>query len=108
MPELPEVETLRRGLERSLVGRRIQAVDVRLPKLFVPAPGLSLADLVGRQVLGVRRRAKFLLLDLSDGLVLVCHLRMSGQLVQRSPSGQNLTTGGHPVPAFDAPLPHKA
>jgi formamidopyrimidine-DNA glycosylase len=108
MPELPEVETLRRGLERSLIGRRFERVDVTLPKLFVPARGLSPSDLVGRQVIGVRRRAKFLLLDLSDDLVLVCHLRMSGQVVQRTTSGENLTTGGHPVPAFDAPLPHKA
>jgi formamidopyrimidine-DNA glycosylase len=108
MPELPEVETLRRRLERSLVGRRFERVDVSLPKLFVSAPGLALSDLLGRQVAGVRRRAKFLLLDLSDELVLVCHLRMSGQIVQRTPSGGNLATGGHPVPAFDAPLPHKA
>jgi formamidopyrimidine-DNA glycosylase len=108
MPELPEVETLRRELERSLVGRRIRSVAVTLPKLFVPGPGLELADLVGKQVLDVRRRAKFLLLGLSDELVLVCHLRLSGQIVHRAPAGENLAQGGHPVPAFDAPLPHKA
>jgi formamidopyrimidine-DNA glycosylase len=108
MPELPEVETLRANLERSLVGRRFEAIELSLPKLFNAEPGLTLSDLVGVRVEGLRRRAKFLIVDLSDELSLVFHLRMSGQLVHRSADGQVLAVGGHPVPAFDAPLPHKA
>ena len=106
MPELPEVETLRRELERTLVGRRFAGLEVTLPKLFVGH--LPLANLLGKQVRSLRRRAKFLIIELSDDLTLLAHLRLSGQLVHRSASGETLAAGGHPVPAFDAPLPHKA
>lgn len=108
MPELPEVETLRRNLERTLVGRRFSSVSVSLPKLFLGQAGLDLADIRGKRVERLRRRAKFLLMDLSSDLTLGFHLRMSGQLVHRSAEGLTLATGGHPVPAFCAPLPHKA
>src|SRR5215207_2968380 len=105
MPELPEVETLRRALERTLVGRRFTSVAVSLPKLFVGQAGLGPDDVLARRVERIRRRAKFLLLNLSDDLVLVFHLRMSGQLIHRAANGETIATGGHPVPAFDAPLP---
>jgi formamidopyrimidine-DNA glycosylase len=108
VPELPEVETLRRDLETTLPGRRFESVVVTLPKLFLAEGGLSLADLEGKRVERLRRRAKFLLMELSGGLTLVFHLRMSGQLVHRTRQGQNLAAGGHPVPGFDARLPHKA
>lgn len=108
MPELPEVEWLRRSLERSLVGRRFVEVRLSLPKLFVGFDALQPDDLLGREVRALRRRAKFLIVDLSDGLALVAHLRMSGQLIHRSVDGETLATGGHPVPPFDAPLPHRA
>jgi formamidopyrimidine-DNA glycosylase len=108
MPELPEVETLRRALEHTLVGRRFTSVAVSLPKLFVGQAGLGPEDVLTRRVEQIRRRAKFLLLDLSNDLALVFHLRMSGQLIQRSASGETIATGGHPVPAFGAPLPHRA
>src|SRR5712691_5323729 len=108
MPELPEGEWLRRNLESSPVGGRFVEVSVTLPKLFVGGAGFGPDRLVGKRGEAVRRRAKFLLIDLSDDLALVFHLRMSGQVVQRTPAGKNLAVGGHPVPAFDAPLPHKA
>jgi formamidopyrimidine-DNA glycosylase len=108
MPELPEVEWLRKSLERSLVGRRFVQVNVSLPKLFVGLDGLTTEDLVGRRVEALRRRAKFLIFELSEALALVAHLRMSGQMIHRAADGRTLATGGHPVPAFDAPLPHKA
>ncbi len=78
MPELPEVEVTRRGVARALAGRTISAVAVREPRLRwpVPAPVLGLA---GRTVRGVKRRAKYLLIDCGDGQLIV-HLGMSGSL----------------------------
>ncbi|MCC6173757.1 MAG: DNA-formamidopyrimidine glycosylase [Chloroflexi bacterium] len=108
MPELPEVETLRRNLERTLVGRTFAEVEVRLPRLCAADTGLTPDALIGRRVLGLRRRAKFLIVDLSDGLSLVIHLRLAGQLVHRNREGRTLAEGGHPVPAFGAPLPHRS
>ena len=108
MPELPEVETLRRALEQTLLGRRFARVDVMLPKLVAAETGLTPEALIGRRVERLRRRAKFLIFDLSDGLSMVVHLRLSGQLVHRAADGSALATGGHPVPSFSTPLPHKA
>jgi formamidopyrimidine-DNA glycosylase len=106
VPELPEVETLRRELERTLPGRVVAGLEIALPKLFL-GPLLP-NELLGRRVEDLRRRAKFLIVELSDELTLLVHLRLSGQLVHRSAAGQTLAAGGHPVPPFDAPLPHKA
>ena len=108
MPELPEVETLRRDLSETLIGRTFVGVELRLPKMFTPALGLGVDDLVGKTVLGLRRRAKFLIFDLSGGVALVFHLRLAGQLVHRDGEGKTRAEGGHPVPAFGAPLPHKS
>lgn len=108
MPELPEVETLRRDLEKTLVGRTFTEVDVRLAKQVVGPTGLTIADLIGKRIEALRRRAKFLIADLSDGLALVLHLRLAGQLVHRNAQHQMLAEGGHPVPAFGAELPHKS
>lgn len=80
MPELPEIEVLRLSLEPSLVGEEIRAVEVRSPKLREPLDRPALESLVGRWVVGLRRRAKYLLIDLSDERTLVVHLGMSGQL----------------------------
>ena len=79
MPELPEVETLRRTLLPHLAGRRIVRVKVRERRLREPLPEGFEASLEGRQVLALRRRGKFLLADLDDGRVWVVHLGMSGQ-----------------------------
>ena len=79
MPELPEVESLRRDLAATLTGRTFASVDVRLAKQVLAPTGLSTDDLIGRRIEGVRRRAKFLIFDLSEGLALVMHLRLAGQ-----------------------------
>jgi formamidopyrimidine-DNA glycosylase len=107
VPELPEVELLRRSLDASLPGMRIHGVEVRLPKAFRADPDLTVDDLVGQVFVSVGRRAKYLILDLSGGLCLTFHLRLSGQLVLRRGEA-TLVAGGHPVPRFDAPLPHKS
>ncbi len=79
MPELPEVETVRRGLEPALSGRRIARAVVRRKDLRVPFPDRFGARLTGRRVLGLRRRAKYILADLDDGETLIVHLGMSGR-----------------------------
>ena len=87
MPELPEVETIRRGLEREVVGKRIKTVEVtglrsirrhKTKKEFI-------ARLEGAKVKTARRRGKYLVLALDTGEVLVIHLRMSGQLRRAQP-----------------------
>jgi formamidopyrimidine-DNA glycosylase len=81
MPELPEVETVRRGLVAALEGRRIARVEVRRGDLRRPLPPGFAARLEGRTITSIGRRAKYLLLSLDDGMVLIAHLGMSGRMV---------------------------
>jgi formamidopyrimidine-DNA glycosylase len=78
MPELPEVETVRRGLEPAMEGASFAEVDVRRGDLRWPLPKDFARRLEGKTVTGLGRRAKYLLADLSSGDVLVMHLGMSG------------------------------
>jgi formamidopyrimidine-DNA glycosylase len=78
MPELPEVETVRRGLAPAMEGARFAKVDVHRGDLRWPLPKDFAQRLGGRTVTGIGRRAKYLLADLSSGDVLVMHLGMSG------------------------------
>jgi formamidopyrimidine-DNA glycosylase len=79
MPELPEVETVRRGLEPILVGNEFARVEQRRPDLRFPLPQHFGERLTGRKVEGLDRRAKYLLARLDDGEVLVMHLGMTGR-----------------------------
>ncbi len=79
MPELPEVETVRRGLRPVLEGRRIAEAVVRRKDLRFPFPDRFGARLSGRQVIALRRRAKYILADLDGGETLIVHLGMSGR-----------------------------
>ena len=79
MPELPEVETTRRGIEPHLVGRRIADVVVRYGRLRWPVPAELESELPGRRIDAVQRRGKYLLLRAGDGTVIL-HLGMSGSL----------------------------
>ena len=81
MPELPEVETVRGGLEPAMVGARFTRVEQRRPDLRFPFPERFTERLVGQEVQGLGRRAKYLLADLSSGEVLVMHLGMSGRFL---------------------------
>lgn len=78
MPELPEVETVRRALDRAMTGDRIRRVEARRQTLRGPIPPDLAIRLEGRTVRRVSRRAKYLLVELSSGDVLVMHLGMSG------------------------------
>lgn len=79
MPELPEVETTLRGIAPYLRGRRIAGVRVREPRLRWPVPASLAAEAAGQAICGARRRAKYLLIDLERGS-LILHLGMSGSL----------------------------
>ncbi|HEX6143525.1 MAG TPA: bifunctional DNA-formamidopyrimidine glycosylase/DNA-(apurinic or apyrimidinic site) lyase [Geminicoccaceae bacterium] len=81
MPELPEVETIRRALALQLTGRRITGLIQRRPDLRFPLPAALPERLSGRLVEAVRRRAKYLIFDLDDGAGLILHLGMSGRLI---------------------------
>ncbi|GII20683.1 bifunctional DNA-formamidopyrimidine glycosylase/DNA-(apurinic or apyrimidinic site) lyase [Planosporangium mesophilum] len=84
MPELPEVETVRRGLDQWVTGRRIKSAEVLHPRAVrrhVPGPVDFAAALADRTVTGVRRRGKYLWLPLDDDAAVVGHLGMSGQML---------------------------
>jgi formamidopyrimidine-DNA glycosylase len=86
MPELPEVETVRRQLEPELVGKRIESAEVLDERLTRPEPPGALERAVeGREVTAVARRGKYLLLGLEGGRTLALHLRMTGNLLLRDP-----------------------
>lgn len=90
MPELPEVETVRRALEARLVGRRFTVVETRRPDLRGPLPRDLKTRLLGRTVTAVDRRAKYLLVRLDDGATMIAHLGMSGRMLlhdRRHPAG---------------------
>jgi formamidopyrimidine-DNA glycosylase len=92
MPELPEVETVRRGLATVMEGARIVNVEVRRPDLRFPFPADFADRLAGRRITALGRRAKYLLADLDNGMVLVMHLGMSGSF--RIESGGDATAPG--------------
>jgi len=83
MPELPEVETTRRGLALKLEGRRIDRIEARRPDLRFPLPRDFAARIRGCRVEALERRAKYILIRLEGGLVWLVHLGMSGRMVLR-------------------------
>lgn len=105
MPEMPEVETLRRGLERTVQGARIDAIDVLWPA-FVQAPRSGLDRVVaGHRIKTIRRRGKALILDLDGAWQLLLHLRMTGQVVVYR-RGKLVLFGGHPTANPAGPMPN--
>ncbi len=106
MPELPEVETVRIGLERLLPGLQVASVSYDWPKGFPNAPTDVQAFLVGAHILRVRRRAKVLLIDLDTNHTLVIHLKMTGQLVYRDK--QQKFGAGHPNHSLVGKLPDRS
>jgi formamidopyrimidine-DNA glycosylase len=105
MPELPEVETVRIGLARLLPGLVISGVWHDNPKSFPNAKADVAKFLLGAKILGVRRRAKVLLVDLSTLYTLIVHLKMTGQLVFK---GRERFGAGHPSDSLVSELPAKS
>ena len=86
MPELPEVETVRRRLEPALVGRRFEHVEIDDPRLTRPEdPAEVAAELTGERVEALERRGKYLVVRFESGRVLLIHLRMTGTLLHAAP-----------------------
>ena len=97
MPELPEVETVRRGLLPTMEGQVIVKADVNRPDLRWPFPENMAARLTGKTVTALRRRSKYILADLSSDETLIIHLGMSGRmLISGDPLGQ--FHHDHPAP----------
>jgi len=107
MPELPEVETIRKIVERELIGRMLTGLELTLPKLVRDSPLPDLDLLIGRTLLGTDRRAKVLVTHWSDGLSVLTHFKLAGQLAVLRPDGTRIVAG-HPVPDPEGPIPHKA
>lgn len=115
MPELPEVESLRKSLLPYLVGKTIRQVEVLKPKL-VSASGTKRSEdfekvgefrdkVTGEMVTDISRRAKHLVIHFTSGACLVVHLKMTGQLVYTSE--ETHLWGGHPIQTSEEQLPHK-
>jgi len=79
MPELPEVETIRLGLQRYIVGKKIEGVEVRLPKIVSGDP----KNIIGAKVVDVRRFGKGLVTDLDNGYSIAIHIKLTGQLIYK-------------------------
>lgn len=95
MPELPEVETVRRGLQPAMEGARIERLELRRPDLRFPFPQDFAAAVEGQTVLSLGRRAKYLLADLSNGLVVIMHLGMSGSFRIVDGGGEDMPGAFH-------------
>ncbi|WP_303972624.1 DNA-formamidopyrimidine glycosylase [Streptococcus merionis] len=78
MPELPEVETVRRGLEKLVLGRTIASVDVRVPRMVTPEPEVFCLTVAGQTIQSLARRGKYLIFEL-DECLMISHLRMEGK-----------------------------
>jgi formamidopyrimidine-DNA glycosylase len=105
MPELPEVETVRRGLHELIIGRVIKTVEHDTKKSFPNAMTDVKEFLIGASIIDVRRRAKVLLIDLSTSYTLVIHLKMTGQMVFR---GEAVFGAGHPSESLVGQLPDRS
>jgi len=106
MPELPEVETVRRGLNNLIIGKKISTVSSDNARSFPNTASDIDSFLIGSNIINVRRRAKVLLIDLSTNYTLVIHLKMTGQLVfvdKKSRFG-----AGHPNDSLVNSLPDKS
>lgn len=120
MPELPEVETIKRGLSKFCVQRKINRVEICCEKSFIGPKEL----VEGAEIIGLRRFGKALIIDLSNSISMMVHLRMTGQLIYRAKgkeTGADILevarknklgdkesfAGGHPTDSFFSELPNK-
>lgn len=106
MPELPEVETVKRGLDKLIVGLKVENVESFWSKSFQASKNDTKEFLIGAKIIQIRRRAKVLIIDLDTKYSLVIHLKMTGQIVFRS---DNAVFGaGHPNDSLIGKLPDRS
>jgi len=107
MPELPEVETVRIGLQTHLPALQIKSLTFDWPKGFPNSPALVKKALIGATVEAVNRRGKVIIIPLSTGFSILVHLKMTGQLVYLPTAGEGFG-GGHPSDSLVAKLPDRS
>ena len=105
MPEMPEVETVRRGLDATVLGARIESVNVLWPPFIDATRAVLDSAVVGHRIGAIRRRGKALILDLGGDWHLLLHLKMTGQVVVHR-RGRLVTFGGHPTANIVGPMPN--
>jgi formamidopyrimidine-DNA glycosylase len=105
MPELPEVETVTRGLKRLIIGKKIVSEVHDWPKSFPNDPGAVEQFMLGAKIIGIRRRGKAMIIDLSTKYSIVVHLKMTGQVVYM---GEQYFGAGHPNDSLLGNLPDKS
>jgi len=102
MPELPEVETIKRVLEKAIVGKTIKNIEVRKAKIFQGKP----EEIIERKIEGIERRGKMLIIKLSGDKALMVHFKLTGQMVWVPKAGERVVVG-HPIPFAGTQLPAK-
>ncbi len=102
MPELPEVETIKLGLQKYLVGHKIQGVEIKAPKIF----GGSVKQVVGAKVVEIRRRGKGLIIDLDNRYSLAIHIKLTGQLIYRDEWTKDIPVSKTKVGTLPNPFTH--
>lgn len=107
MPELPEVETIRRGLELGITSQTIARVEILWEKSFPAPPDLVETIVAGVKIRSLDRRAKVLMIHLDNDYSLLFHLKMTGQLVLQKSDGERFA-GGHPTESMKNPLPDRS
>lgn len=107
MPELPEVETVRLGLQEFLPGQIIKSISTDWPKSLPVSPELQKDSLVGATISSVERRGKLIIVPLSSGYSILVHLKMTGQMVYRPNRGKGFG-GGHPNDSLVDKLPDRS
>ncbi|MEO7127749.1 MAG: bifunctional DNA-formamidopyrimidine glycosylase/DNA-(apurinic or apyrimidinic site) lyase [Rhodoferax sp.] len=105
MPEMPEVETIRRDLDTTVRGARIESVTVLWPPFAGATQAVLDTAVVGHRIVGIRRRGKALILDLDRDWHLLLHLKMTGQIVVHQ-RGRVIAFGGHPTANMIGPMPN--
>jgi len=109
MPELPEVETIKRTLQKAIVGKTIKNIEVRKAKIFQGRP----QEVIGRKIEGIERRGKMLIIKLSGDKALVIHFKLTGQMVWAEENSKfeirnsKFVVLGHPIPFAGTELPAK-
>lgn len=121
MPELPEVEALRRSLEKVILNSKVTKVEVKNAKIISGNGTKRIPDknkkkifeenLLGKKIISLERRAKNIIINFDSGELLLVHLKMTGQLVfvssEKSKTNLKNVLGGHPIEESELSLPHK-